>query len=304
MRDRHWNRYVSGLLSVAALLAAASQTGCVSAPDDEEVGVVRVAITSVPADVRCIRLTAAGSRTVSRLFDVVPGTSSVLVMNGTPLGAVQFSGDAFGDACGAVTPASAATWSSDPVTMQVASGVVADVTLVMRRTGRAQVNVDFQDDTPMCTPAGVKCLAGGPACCPGLVCDPTVGVCQPQAPMCAGPMQPCFLPPQPPQCCAGLSCTAPAPGIPGFCQPPQQPTCTDGIFDGSETDVDCGGPTCAPCSLGRGCKVPTDCAGGVSCVAGICQPPACQPKGTPCMTSAECCSGTCSTAPGMPGLCL
>jgi hypothetical protein len=260
----------------------------------------------VPADVRCIRLTAAGSRTVSRLFDVVSGASSVLVMNGVPVGAVQFSGDAFGDACGAVSPASAANWSSEPVTAQVASGVVVDVTLVMRRNGRAQVNVDFQDDTQMCAQDGFMCLPGGPACCPGLACDPTVGVCKPQAPMCAGPMQPCFLPPQPPQCCPGLTCAAPAPGVPGFCQPPTTPppTCTDGILNGSESDVDCGGPTCGPCPIGKGCKVPTDCGGGVSCVGGICQPPACQPPGTPCMIAGQCCSGACSAPPGMPPACL
>jgi len=31
-------------------------------------------------------------------------------------------------------------------------------------------------------------------------------------------------------------------------------------MDGNETDVDCGGPECAPCLPGENCKVDTDCA--------------------------------------------
>ncbi len=36
-------------------------------------------------------------------------------------------------------------------------------------------------------------------------------------------------------------------------------TCTDGIKDGAETDVDCGGIRCAPCAIGQGCLVDSDC---------------------------------------------
>jgi hypothetical protein len=47
------------------------------------------------------------------------------------------------------------------------------------------------------------------------------------------------------------------------------PTCTDAIQNGSETDVDCGGP-CVGCALGRHCTVTIDCANG-ACVGGTCQ---------------------------------
>ena len=47
------------------------------------------------------------------------------------------------------------------------------------------------------------------------------------------------------------------------------PTCTDGHKDGTETDVDCGGPACKPCSLGKTCAVAGDCQSG-SCVSGVC----------------------------------
>jgi Bacterial Ig-like domain (group 3) len=139
-------------LAAAAVLA---QMGCApdpaSSPDD--VGAVRVAITTVPADVSCVSLTAAGaSRTVTRLFDVSPGASSVLVLAGVPTGSVMFSGQAFAGACAMVQAGSVAGWSSDVVTVQVASGATADVTLTMRRNGNANVHVDFQDDTSVAVP--------------------------------------------------------------------------------------------------------------------------------------------------------
>jgi hypothetical protein len=46
------------------------------------------------------------------------------------------------------------------------------------------------------------------------------------------------------------------------------PTCSDGIQNGSETDVDCGGGTCPPCAVGKKCKAATDC---VAAAAGSCQ---------------------------------
>src|SRR5262249_28255991 len=48
------------------------------------------------------------------------------------------------------------------------------------------------------------------------------------------------------------------------------PTCADGIEDGTETDVDCGGASCPACTPGRGCTASTDCVDKV-CTAGRCQ---------------------------------
>ncbi|MBM4360767.1 MAG: hypothetical protein FJ096_21885, partial [Deltaproteobacteria bacterium] len=42
----------------------------------------------------------------------------------------------------------------------------------------------------------------------------------------------------------------------GFCQ---KEACANGIQDGKETGVDCGGPTCARCGNGAGCLLPSDC---------------------------------------------
>jgi hypothetical protein len=41
--------------------------------------------------------------------------------------------------------------------------------------------------------------------------------------------------------------------------PAPAPTCSDGIKNGSETGVDCGGPHCPPCTIGQTCAHNTDC---------------------------------------------
>lgn len=51
------------------------------------------------------------------------------------------------------------------------------------------------------------------------------------------------------------------------------PSCTDGVKNGGETDVDCGGD-CAPCDVDAVCAEPSDCASGV-CTGNICAAPAC-----------------------------
>lgn len=54
------------------------------------------------------------------------------------------------------------------------------------------------------------------------------------------------------------------------------PTCMDGVKNATETDVDCGGPDCAPCAVGQLCSAPSDCLTALcSGTPATCQPPAC-----------------------------
>jgi len=62
--------------------------------------------------------------------------------------------------------------------------------------------------------------------------------------------------------CASMVCTA------GACAAAK---CGDGVKNGNETDVDCGG-SCTGCDLGEGCGVPADCLSG-ACTAGKCVAP-------------------------------
>ena len=50
-------------------------------------------------------------------------------------------------------------------------------------------------------------------------------------------------------------------------------SCNNGIKDGTETDIDCGG-SCGPCTAGKVCGGNADCTSGV-CVDNICQNPTC-----------------------------
>ena len=44
------------------------------------------------------------------------------------------------------------------------------------------------------------------------------------------------------------------------------PTCTDGIMNGQETGVDCGGPVCPPCGGGGGCQSGCECFPDINAV--------------------------------------
>lgn len=50
---------------------------------------------------------------------------------------------------------------------------------------------------------------------------------------------------------------------------PPAPRCDDGLRNGDETDLDCGG-SCAPCATDRACLAPADCEDGI-CAAGSCK---------------------------------
>ncbi|MBX3199877.1 MAG: hypothetical protein KF894_17205 [Labilithrix sp.] len=91
----------------------------------------------------------------------------------------------------------------------------------------------------------------------------------------------------------------------------QAATNTDGVRNGDETDVDCGGSSGPPCAAGKTCLADTDCARGAcvdftcggapgaGCGAGAL--PRCG-AGEPCAGGADCASGVCRTAPaGRPG---
>lgn len=52
------------------------------------------------------------------------------------------------------------------------------------------------------------------------------------------------------------------------------PTCTDGLKNGSETAVDCGGPICGACVDGLACVLPRDCQSSV-CTGNVCKVPTC-----------------------------
>jgi hypothetical protein len=96
-------------------------------------------------------------------------------------------------------------------------------------------------------------------------------------------------------CSPGQTCVA------GVCQNPP-PTCIDGIKNGTETDVDCGG-SCQPCANGKHCAVNGDCQSGF-CTGGMCVADPCQgvhcDDGNTC-TNDICQNGNCTHPPRAAG---
>lgn len=87
-----------------------------------------------------------------------------------------------------------------------------------------------------------------------------------------------------------------------------QPSCDDGIRDGDETDIDCGGEGCVACVPGASCQRHSDCTGG-TCLAGVCAATSCEDgirngdeTGIDCGGAcARCRTSTCNCA-SSPGL--
>jgi cysteine-rich repeat protein len=71
-------------------------------------------------------------------------------------------------------------------------------------------------------------------------------------------------------------CTAPGDCTSGVCTGGvcQAETCMDGVKNGPETDIDCGGGTCSACAPGQTCMVGSDCTSTL-CTGGVCTMLAC-----------------------------
>ncbi|MDC0677105.1 hypothetical protein [Sorangium atrum] len=80
-------------------------------------------------------------------------------------------------------------------------------------------------------------------------------------------------------CLSGTDCTAPQICDPGGTHACVNVSCTDGLQNGGETDVDCGGiddgSGCAPCADDLECALGSDCASGYCNTAGRCATPGC-----------------------------
>ena len=83
--------------------------------------------------------------------------------------------------------------------------------------------------------------------------------------------------------------------------PPAPPpaTCSDTVKNGSESDVDCGGPVCDRCALGKSCVGAADCSTSL-CINNVCT--ACVTGG--CPTGCGCVAGACvSNTPSKADVC-
>ncbi len=83
-----------------------------------------------------------------------------------------------------------------------------------------------------------------------------------------------------PKCATGNSCALGTDCASGYCNASKKcatkpATCKDGLKNGTETDVDCGG-SCPKCASGKSCGAAADCASGYCNAANTCKPkPSC-----------------------------
>jgi hypothetical protein len=82
-----------------------------------------------------------------------------------------------------------------------------------------------------------------------------------------------------PRCAEGKRCAIGRDCTTGFCAGgtcmAAPATCSDGVHNGTESDVDCGGSKCPPCTNGKRCRSAGDCRSGYCNPSGVCATPTC-----------------------------
>jgi len=138
----------------AAVTAAFLATACGAADDQtssgessasESVGSIDLLLSNVPADTGCLQVTVMGSRTVTKSFDLTPGTTPKLSINGLPVGIVKVDANAFAETCAKVKTSSVPNWILEKtLTARIDDLDVAKLLLKLIRNGRSEVTVDFE----------------------------------------------------------------------------------------------------------------------------------------------------------------
>lgn len=135
------------LMSLVAGGFSACSSSTPSHGDAEDAtGEVSLALTSVPADVACLKVSVTGSRPVTQLIDVTAGSGATYTLSRLPLGIVTVSGEAFSQACNAIPGGTVPAYVSDaPVSVRVDAVDINTITLSLIRNGRIGVGVDFEN---------------------------------------------------------------------------------------------------------------------------------------------------------------
>jgi hypothetical protein len=111
-----------------------------------EIGKISVAITSVPADVACLKVSISGSRAVTQLIDVTPGGTANQTIGRLPIGIVKVSAEAYSSRCNAIATGAVPAYVIDaPVLVRVDAVDVNTITLNLVRNGRLGIGVDFEN---------------------------------------------------------------------------------------------------------------------------------------------------------------
>ncbi len=166
---------------------------------------------------------------------IAAGCAQIIGTGWTPVG-----GDGGGGSGGAASSSATASSSSESAASSAASGGCADPTTC---PGMDAVCAFRTCVVGVCggavAPAHTPCAEGGGTVCNG------AGSCV--------------------ACVSDQDCS----GDHAHCSPAGCTSCNDGVQNGDESDVDCGG-ACQKCSLGQRCVMKKDCGPHLDCENGIC----------------------------------
>jgi hypothetical protein len=112
----------------------------VGASEAEHVGSLVFELSTVPNGVGCVRISVAGSTTVTKDFTLATGASSAtLNMDRLPLGPITVSGGAYAATCGT----GATLYVADPESTVIETGVAATLALTFRKNNAVMADVNF-----------------------------------------------------------------------------------------------------------------------------------------------------------------
>jgi len=111
-----------------------------------EYGTVVLALTSVPPDVQCLRVTVMGSQTVVRTFPVTAGGPATVAVTGLQPGPATIFEEAFNVPCAMVDGSTPPTWVAPaPVPFTLAPSADVSVTVTLKRPSGLNVRTDFEE---------------------------------------------------------------------------------------------------------------------------------------------------------------
>lgn len=123
--------------SVAGLENGAN--GVIGGIERTSAGAARIAVTNMPMNAMCLRLTVTGGRTDVRTFPVGPGAVAEFEMEALPTGRDRFVAEAFSVPCTNVAEGRAPTGHSESAVGLISSGDTARVALVMVRNTETRI---------------------------------------------------------------------------------------------------------------------------------------------------------------------
>lgn len=145
---------LSCVLLTACMEEAGPRTG-----DPSDVAVASVALSNLPASVRCIEINVQrGTQLISSRTQVAGQAQAIITIARLPLGSATFSALAYGVNCNTLL-IGAPSWQSDPVAVELTADRVPDIELTLYPIRSPEVHASFQPDVVEIAQCGAALIA-------------------------------------------------------------------------------------------------------------------------------------------------